>query len=120
MSLGKNSTPARSPLAALVPRAALRGNQGSIASCDDAQIGKMLYRQGLEAPGFFYASPVAANGNVYASSYSGVVVVFKAGDHCQVLARNNLGEQIVATPALVDGRVYVLTEGHLYAFGETQ
>jgi outer membrane protein assembly factor BamB len=92
---------------------------GSIASCYDAQIGKMLYRQGLGAPGFFYASPVAANGNVDASSYNGIVAVFKAGDHCQVLARNNLGEQIVATPALVDGRVYVRTEGHLYAFGES-
>jgi outer membrane protein assembly factor BamB len=93
---------------------------GSIASCYDAPTGKMLYRQRLGAPGFFYASPVAANGNVYAASYNGVVVVFKAGDHCQVLARNNLGEQIVATPALVDGRVYVRTEGHLYAFGGTQ
>jgi outer membrane protein assembly factor BamB len=91
---------------------------GGIASCYDAQTGKMLYRQRLGTSGFFYASPVAANGNVYASSYNGVVVVFKAGDHCQVLARNNLGEQIVATPALVDGRIYVRTEGHLYAFGE--
>jgi outer membrane protein assembly factor BamB len=93
---------------------------GSIASCYDAQTGKMLYRQRLGAPGFFYASPVAANGNVYAASYNGIVVVFKADDHCQVLARNNLGEQIVATPALVDGRIYVRTEGHLYAFGEGQ
>jgi hypothetical protein len=48
----------------------------------------------------------------------GVVAVFRAGDPCQVLARNNLGEQIVATPALVDGQIYVRTEGHLYAFGE--
>jgi outer membrane protein assembly factor BamB len=91
---------------------------GGIASCYDAQTGKMLYRQRLGASGFFYASPVAANGNIYAASYNGVVAVFKAGDKCQVLARNNLGEQIVATPALVDGRIYARTEGHLYAFGE--
>jgi outer membrane protein assembly factor BamB len=92
---------------------------GGIASCYDAQTGKMLYRKRLGTSGFFYASPVAANGNIYAASYNGVVAVFKAGDQCQVLARNNLGEQIVATPALVDGRLYVRTEGHLYAFGET-
>jgi outer membrane protein assembly factor BamB len=91
---------------------------GGIASCYDAQTGKMIYRQRLGTGGFFYASPVATNGNLYAASYNGVVAVFKAGDHCRVLARNNLGEQIVATPALVDGRVYVRTEGHLYAFGE--
>lgn len=93
---------------------------GGIASCFDAQTGKMLYRQRLGTSGFFYASPVAGDGNIYASSYNGVLVVFKAGDECRVLARNNLGEQIVATPALVDGRIYVRTEGHLYAFGETR
>jgi outer membrane protein assembly factor BamB len=93
---------------------------GGIASCYDAQTGKMLYRQRLGTGGFFYASPVAGGGNVYVPSYNGVLVVFKAGDQCQVLARNNLGEQILATPALVDGRIYVRTEAHLYAFGDTQ
>jgi outer membrane protein assembly factor BamB len=93
---------------------------GGIASCYDAQTGKMLYRQRLGTSGFFYASPVAGNGNLYAASYNGVLVVFKAGDQCHVLARNNLGEQIVATPALVDGRIYVRTQGHLYAFGDPQ
>jgi outer membrane protein assembly factor BamB len=92
---------------------------GGIASCYDAQTGKMLYRRRLGAGGFFYASPVAANGNLYAASYNGVVVVFKAGDQGEVLARNDLGERIVATPALADGRIYVRTEGHLYAFGQT-
>ncbi len=93
---------------------------GGIASCYEAQTGKMFYRQRLGASGFFYASLVAANGNLYAASYNGVLVVFKAGDQCHVLARNNLGEQIVATPALVDGRIYVRTQGHLYAFGDPQ
>jgi outer membrane protein assembly factor BamB len=93
---------------------------GGIASCYDARTGKMLYRHRLGTGGFFYASPVAGNGNLYASSYNGVVVVFKAGDQGEVLARNDLGERIVATPALVDGRLYVRTEGHLYAFGQTQ
>jgi outer membrane protein assembly factor BamB len=89
---------------------------GGLVSCFDATTGKLLYRQRLGTGGFFYASPVAADGRVYAASYNGVVVVFQAGDRCQVLARNNLGENIVATPALADGRLYVRTEGNLYAF----
>ena len=32
-------------------------------------------------------------------------------------ARNKLDGQILATPAIVDGKIYVRTEGHLYAFG---
>jgi outer membrane protein assembly factor BamB len=91
---------------------------GGIASCYDAQTGKIVYRRRLGSSGFFYASPVAGNGLVYAPSYNGVVTVFKAGDQFEVLALNNLGEQIVATPALVDGRIYVRTQGHLYAFGD--
>ncbi len=32
--------------------------------------------------------------------------------------KNNLGEPILATPALVDGKIYVRTEKNLYAFGD--
>lgn len=47
-----------------------------------------------------------------------IVTVFREGARPEVLARNDLGEQILATPALADGKLYVRTEGHLYAFGE--
>ena len=40
-----------------------------------------------------------------------------AGDALRVLSRNDLGERIMATPALCGGRVYVRGEAHLYAFG---
>jgi outer membrane protein assembly factor BamB len=91
---------------------------GGMASCFDAATGKLLYRQRLGADGFYYASPMAADGKIYVASYNGVVVVFQAGEQCRVLARNALGEGIVASPALVNGTLYVRTEGHLYAFAE--
>jgi hypothetical protein len=34
-----------------------------------------------------------------------------------VLARNKLDGGIMATPAIVDGKLYVRTENALYAFG---
>ena len=40
-----------------------------------------------------------------------------AGDELKILARNKLDGAILATPALVDGKIYVRTESHLYAFG---
>jgi outer membrane protein assembly factor BamB len=55
---------------------------------------------------------------VYFASDSGVVTVLKDGDKFEVLARNDLGEGVLATPALADGKVYVRTDRHLYAFGE--
>jgi outer membrane protein assembly factor BamB len=90
---------------------------GGVASCFDAKTGKLHYRDRLGATGFYYSSPVAGDGKVYTCSQKGVVTVFAAGDKLEVLSKNDLGESILATPALVDGRVYVRTETHLYAFG---
>jgi hypothetical protein len=45
-----------------------------------------------------------------------VVVVLKAGPEFEVLARNDLGESIAATPAIAEGNLYVRTAQHLYAF----
>jgi outer membrane protein assembly factor BamB len=59
---------------------------------------------------------VAADNKVYIASADGVVVVLEAGEKLKVLARNKLDGAIMATPA-VDGRIYVRTESHLYAFG---
>jgi hypothetical protein len=47
----------------------------------------------------------------------GIVTVLEAGDKLNVLARNNLEERLMATPAIADGKLYIRTAGHLYAFG---
>jgi outer membrane protein assembly factor BamB len=47
-----------------------------------------------------------------------VVVVLDAGEQLKILATNKLDGAIMATPALVDGSIYVRTENHLYAFGK--
>jgi outer membrane protein assembly factor BamB len=91
---------------------------GGLASCYNAKTGQPLYQdERLDAGGDYYASLVAAGGKIYAASQKGVVVVWEAGDQLKILARNDLGEQIMATPAIADGKLYVRTEGHLYAFG---
>jgi outer membrane protein assembly factor BamB len=90
---------------------------GGLVSCLDAKTGRLVYRERLGAAGPYFSSPVAGDGKIYAASQRGVVVVFAAGDKFKVLARNDLGETIQATPALVDGKIYVRTENHLFAFG---
>ena len=45
------------------------------------------------------------------------MVVLDGGEELKVLARNKLEGQILATPAIVDGKIYIRTEGYLYAFG---
>ncbi len=55
----------------------------------------------------YFASLVAADGKIYIAGNSGVVSVLKAGGDQELLAANNLDEDIFATPAIADGRIYV-------------
>ena len=90
---------------------------GGIASCLDARTGERKYQRLLGSGGPYYSSPVAADGKIYVGSARGMMTVFEAGDKLKVLARNNLKERIMATPAIVDGKIYVRTDKNLYAFG---
>ncbi len=92
---------------------------GGLATCLDAKTGTLLYgEERLGALGDYYSSPVAAGGKICVISHPGVAVVLRAGEKLEVLARNPLGEQVVATPAIADGKLYVRGKVHLFAFGE--
>jgi outer membrane protein assembly factor BamB len=93
---------------------------GGLVTCLDAASGALVYEGRLDQRGPCYGSPVAGDGKLYCASARGQVTVFAAGDELEVLARNDLGERILATPALVAGAVYVRTAGHLYAFADTR
>ena len=84
-----------------------------------AKTGALLYSGRLGALGYYYASPVAADQKVFIASEEGVVVVLAAGDQLNVLARNKLDGAILATPAIVDGKIYVRTESSVAHRGAT-
>jgi outer membrane protein assembly factor BamB len=80
----------------------------------------VTFRARMGAPGAYFASPVVAAGRVYLASGEGVVTVIAAGkDQLEILARNELGEDIVATPAVAGSTIYVRTLQNLYAFGDS-
>jgi cysteine synthase len=90
---------------------------GGLFSCYDAKTGKVFYQdERLGAAGDYYSSAVAAGEKILLASQKGIVLVIRAGDVLEVLARNDLGEQIFATPAIVDGTLYVRTASALHAF----
>jgi outer membrane protein assembly factor BamB len=69
------------------------------------------------ALGGYSASPVAADGRIYLANEEGKVAVVRAAADWEVLAVNDVGEGCFATPALVDGMIYVRTADALYCFG---
>lgn len=88
-----------------------------IVTALDAETGELLKRGRLPGTTKVQASPVAADGKIYVSTVDGRVVVLKAGADWQVLAANEIGEPIHATPAILDGRIYLRTESRLHCFG---
>jgi outer membrane protein assembly factor BamB len=90
--------------------------RGGIATCLDARSGDVLWKDRLSETGAYYASPVAGDGKIYLASESGILYVLAAGKALKILAQNDIGERIMATPAIVDGTLFVRTESALYAF----
>ena len=92
--------------------------KGGIITSLDSGSGRVLKEgRSPDAPGDYYASPIAADDKVYVASVDGKVTVLKAGGEWQVLGVNDLSEAIHATPALAGGRIYVRTRGAVYCFG---
>jgi outer membrane protein assembly factor BamB len=92
---------------------------GGVVTCLNAKTGKVIYRARVGAPGPYFSPPVAAAGRVYLASSEGVVSVLAAdSDQLEVLARNDLGEDIIATPSIMRNAIYIRTFRHLYMFGE--
>ena len=61
------------------------------------------------------ASLIASDGHIYAPAETGEVLVVKADRAYSVVARNDMGESVLATPAIANGVLYIRTSGHLYA-----
>jgi outer membrane protein assembly factor BamB len=83
----------------------------------DLKTGALLYRERTNAT--HSASPVASDGRVYLAAEGGEVLTLKAGRTFEVLARNDMGEMLMATPAISSNTLFVRTGGHVYAIGRT-
>jgi outer membrane protein assembly factor BamB len=84
-------------------------------SCLDVASGKEHWRE--RVGGNYHSSPLAIGNRIFCGSRQGEVVVLAADRKFQVLARNDLGEPIHATPAVAHDRLYVRTESTLLCIG---
>jgi outer membrane protein assembly factor BamB len=84
--------------------------------CLDGQTGEELYRERLGGP--CNSSPVACDGHIYVSDNDGKTFVVKAGKEFKVLATNQLGERISASPAITGDWLIYRTDSHLYCIGQ--
>lgn len=92
--------------------------EGGIVSSLNPASGEVL-KQGRtpDALEEYYASPVAADGKIFMVSASGKVTVLKTGAQWEILATNDLDEEVWATPAIAGNNLYIRTRNAMYSFG---
>lgn len=95
--------------------------KGGICSSFDAATGETHWiTRRLQNLGEYFASPVAGDGKIYVSGDNGFVVVLKQGRTLEILAKNDLGDSLIATPAIADGRIYFRTKEKLLCIAEPE
>ena len=94
-------------------------HNGGILACYDLKSGNELSRSRIPHKAFgFSASPVATNGKIYLSGEDGLVFEMKAEDEPTLLAVHDMGEPLMASPALSEGVMYLRGQRHLFAVGK--
>lgn len=91
----------------------------SVLTCHEAKTGEAVgqLRLGEAVREGFSASPVAVDGKIFFTNDEGETFVLSPAPDLKLLHVNRLGERTLASPALVDGRWYFRTVGHLIAIG---
>jgi outer membrane protein assembly factor BamB len=93
-------------------------NDRGILWCRDAQTGAEVWGNQRVRSGTYSASPIVADGKLYAISEDGVTTVVEAGPSFRVLAENDLADYTLSSPAVSDGQIFIRTQKYLYCIGK--
>jgi outer membrane protein assembly factor BamB len=85
---------------------------GGTVTCYDIATGKKLWEKETELS--CHSSPSLAGDRIYILSDKGPGLVIQAGPEFKEIARTELGEEVLSTPAFADGRVYIRAKQHLF------
>jgi outer membrane protein assembly factor BamB len=95
-------------------------NNNGVMSAYETKTGTRVYQQRVGTGGSFVSSPVAAGGKIYIATEEGDVFVIKAGAQFEQLAKNSVGEPVLATPAFAGDMLIVRGARHLFAIAEPE
>jgi outer membrane protein assembly factor BamB len=92
-------------------------SDGGIAECRDLKNGAMVFQERLKGQNWS-SLVLSADGLCYAANQIGDCFVFKAAPKFELLATNSLGEKIIGSIAVSDGRIYIRGYKNLWCIGK--
>ena len=91
------------------------GSAKGVIRSFDAKSGKKIYESRLGTRAGIIASLVAGDQKIYCASENGIVYVLEHGQKPTVLAKNKMGDPLLATPAVSSGTLFFRTTKKLIA-----
>jgi outer membrane protein assembly factor BamB len=104
--------PAYVPSPIAVGRFVLVVKDSGRLTCYEADTGKVHWQEQIGRQ--YNASPIAANGLAYFLGENGVTTVIRPGENFEVVATNDLGDTLNASPAVCDGQLFMRTGDALW------
>ena len=93
--------------------------RGGLSACFDGKTGETIWeRKRIKNLGEYYASPVAADGKIFAINDAGIMVVLADAPEVKVLSKNDMGATCLATPAIARGSIFIRTREKLFRIAE--
>jgi outer membrane protein assembly factor BamB len=89
-----------------------------VLSCREASTGEMVWLE--RAGGSFAASPIYAQGRIYFFTMDGEIVTVEAGREFKQLAKTQLGDGFMASPAVVDNEMILRSKTELFCIAKRQ
>lgn len=95
--------------------------KGGISAAFSLEDGATIWsKKRIQNLGNYYASPIAAGKYIYVPGENGVIVVMESGPTPKVLGKCDVGDSLIATPAIANDRLYVRTLHKLFCFANNE
>jgi len=91
-------------------------NRAGVLACATVNTGAVRWKKRLK--GTFWATPVALDDNLYCVNQDGVVQIVSLAERGEVIASYDLGESILASPAVADDAIYFRSDRHLWKIAD--
>lgn len=88
-----------------------------LITCLDSETGASFFSgQRTGVKGEYFSSPVKVGEHIVLCSNRGTIFIFKDSKEFEIISTNQIDEEIIATPAVVDNTLYIRSTDSLWAF----
>jgi outer membrane protein assembly factor BamB len=93
-------------------------NSVGVLTCADPESGDVFWQERLKGP--FSASPIAGDDKLYLVNEEGTTFVIDTKSDDRLIATNPLGETILGSAAVSNGRIFMRSDKHLFCVGDAK